>query len=132
MTIEKVKAPKILGEIYADKYEVLQAMLEKTLPSYDRAGKKIGGMTIEESCREVGISIPYWYALLERDSSYRKLWDDAKAKRKEILIDKAMTNVEDAIYGREKLRPIDKINVSMRYLEKNSPEFKDKVEVELT
>ena len=102
-----------------------------TLPAYDDKGKKIGGMTIEEACRNVGIHPSRWYAILDADSSFRKLYDDARAKRKEIMIDKAMSNVEAAIYGKEKLRPIDKVNVSMRFLEKTSNDFKDKVEIDL-
>lgn len=45
------------------------------------------------------------------------------------MIAKAMQNVENALYGEIKLRPQDLVSVSLRFLEKVSDDFKDKVEI---
>ena len=54
----------------------------------------------------------------------------AIARKKELIQLRASKNIEEAIEGDLKLKPREKVEVSMKYLQLTSPEYQPKVQIE--
>lgn len=86
-------------------------------------------MTVLQAINEEWISQQGFNKWLQQDEVLKSLWEDGRKSQKEWMLAKAMENVENALYWEVKLRPSELINISLRFLEKVSPDFKDKVEL---
>ncbi len=128
MTKAKKKSTSV-GKVI-DRYDVINQIAFHTHPHFN--GKKfVKGMALHEACGEVGISARTFYNWIDEDESLRKLWAKIKSTQRDMMVAKAMKNVEDALYGDIKLRPAEMVGISLRFLEKVSEDFKDKTKVEL-
>lgn len=92
-------------------------------------------MTIEEACSHVGISWMTFRNWRQEDERIKRLWNETVASRKEFIHstmeNAALNNVMEWVTWAVKLRPLDKINVSLRYLEKTSPEFNPAMKLDI-
>lgn len=112
---------------------IVEEIIMLTAPKWDWKKFK-NQMTLVQACEQVWIS-PFTYRAWRTED--KKIWDyvdSMKIAHKEMahtmMETYAMNNVMEGISWWVKLRPMDKINLSMRYLEKTSPEFNPALKVE--
>jgi len=97
--------------------------------------KFVKWMTLIEACQKEWITAVTFRSWKNED---KKIWDYIEwmvRARKEMLHTMmeqlALDNVMEGINWGVKLRPMDKINVSLRYLEKTSAEFNPAIKVDV-
>lgn len=115
---------------------IIEEIAIKTAPKWNAKKKKfVRPMTIAEACEEVWISDMTFRNWRNEDSKLQKYFEDVQLSHKEMvhtmMEDAALQNVMEWIAWWVKLRPLDKINVSLRYLEKTSPEFNPSLKVDV-
>lgn len=114
--------------------EIVEAILMRTAPKWN--GKKITkSMTLKEACAAEGISdMTFRNWRMESDKIW-KYYKDMVASRKEMLhtmiAESAMANVLEVIGWWVKVRPMDKANLSMRYLEKTDSEMNQSIKIDM-
>ena len=71
----------------------------------------------------------------QEDKKIHDYYEGMKIARKEMqhtmLKEYALNNVMNAISGATKLRPLDQVNVSLRYLEKTDSDFNQAIKVDV-
>ena len=112
---------------------IIEEIIMLTSPKWNWK-KFVKPMTITEACEKVWISSFTWRAWRQEDKKIGEYVDNMRIAHKEMAHDMmqqyAMDNVMEGVSWAVKLRPMDKINLSMRYLEKTSPEFNPALKVE--
>lgn len=114
--------------------QVVEEILMYTTPKWNWK-KFTPQMTLQEACEKAWISYYTFRDWKQADEKIRRYVQEVKAARKEsthtMMEEFALNNVMEGISWAVKLRPMDKINVSLRYLEKTSPEFNPAIKVEM-
>lgn len=115
---------------------IIEEIAIKTAPKWNAKKKKfVRQMTIAEACEEVWISDMTFRNWRNEDAKLQKYFEEVQLSHKEMvhtmMEDAALQNVMEWIAWWVKLRPLDKINVSLRYLEKTSPEFNPSLKVDV-
>ena len=92
-------------------------------------------MTIKEACEKEGISDLTFRNWRKENPKINEYYEEVKAARKEMLHDmlkaNALENVMEVISWGVKVRPMDKANLSMRYLEKTEGEFNPSLKLDV-
>lgn len=113
---------------------IIESVMMHTAPVYNWK-RWVKWMTLLDACQKEWISDVTFRKWRYED---KKIWDYIewmKAARKEMLHtmmeQTALDNVMEWINWGVKLRPMDKINISLRYLEKTSAEFNPAIKVDV-
>lgn len=113
---------------------IVESIMIRTSPKWNWK-KFVKGCTLLEACALEWVTDETFRRWRSED---KKIWDYYNGlikSRKEMLHtmmeQNAIDNVWEGINGWVKLRPMDKINVSLRYLEKTSPEFNQSIKVDI-
>mgnify|MGYP002129059666 CR=1 FL=1 len=114
--------------------EIVEEILMLTTPKWDwKKFKK--SMTLPEACGIVGISDMTLRNWRNEHPKIGEYFNSVREARKEMahhtMEQAAINNVMDGIGGGVKLRPLDKINISLRYLEKTSAEFNPSIKLDV-
>ena len=92
-------------------------------------------MTLKEACEKEWISDMTLRTWRYENPKIGEYFNAMKIARKDMIHhmmeEAAMQNVMEGIGGGVKLRPLDKINISLRYLEKTSPEFNPSLKLDV-
>lgn len=121
-------------EFKRPRLEIIESILISTAPKWN--GKKFApSMSLKEACEKEGITdltFRNWRADSPKIAQYV---DDVRESRKEMMHlmmkEVALKNVMEGLSGWVKLRPLDKINISLRYLEKTENEFNPSTKVDI-
>lgn len=113
---------------------IIESVLMHTSPKWNWK-RFVKWMALIDACQKEWITDVTFRSWKNED---KKIWDYVewmKKARKEMLHTMmesyALENVMDWINGNIKLRPMDKINVSLRYLEKTSAEFNPAIKLDV-
>lgn len=114
--------------------EIVESILMNTSPKWN--GKKFRpAMTLKEACEKEWISDMTLRTWRYENPKIGEYFNAMKIARKDMIHhmmeEAAMQNVMEGIGGGVKLRPLDKINISLRYLEKTSPEFNPSLKLDV-
>ena len=94
-------------------------------------GKIKKGLSLDQACEKVWITAKTFYSRRRNDIVLDEKYNEIKEMRNDMMREKAKNNIFEAIDWTTKLRPKEKIEFSFRYLEKTSPEFVQKQNIEL-
>ena len=113
--------------------EIVEEILMLTTPKWN--WKKFRAtMTLKEACDKVWISDMTLRNWRQENPKIWEYFNNMKLARKEMVHNMmetaALENVMEWLWGWVKLRPLDKINISLRYLEKASPEFNQSIKID--
>lgn len=114
--------------------EIVEEILMLTAPKW--TWKKFRPtMTLKEACDKVGISDFTLRIWRQENPKIGEYFNSVKAARKDMLHNMiataALENVMEAIGWGVKLRPLDKANLSMRYLEKTDAEMNQSIKIDV-
>ena len=112
------------------KRDIMDKVLTLTYPINDWSKIK-KAMTLEQACKECGITSMTLHNWMRADQSLRRIWDEAQSTRKEVMTMKSKENIFKAIEWEMGLRKKDVVDVSFRYLEKTSKEFQPTAQIEM-
>ncbi len=115
---------------------IIESIMMRTAPKWDiKKWRYVKACTLMEACQEEWITEVTFRNWRNED---KKIWDYVewmKKARKEMLHtmmeQMAIDNVMEGINWDVKLRPMDKINISLRYLEKTSAEFNPAIKLDV-
>lgn len=115
---------------------IIESIMIRTAPKWDvKKWRFIKACTLIEACESEGISDVTFRNWRNEDKKIGDYIENMKRARKEMLHtmmeQSALDNVMEWINWDVKLRPMDKINLSMRYLEKTSAEFNPAIKLDV-
>ena len=108
---------------------ILYEILKLTNFRYEK-GKLVKGMSLIAACEEAGITHQTFSKWRREDPEFAKIYEDSKSAMLELMRYQAKSIVNEALYGNLKLKDSERVNISLRFLEKTDEEFKDKKELE--
>ena len=110
---------------------ILYNILKLTAPTY-KNGKMVKGMNLVAACYESGTTHQTFSSWLRKDKEFSDIYENSKKWMTEVMRFQARSIVQDALMGHLKLKDKEKVDISLRFLEKTDEEFKERKEIEVT